>query len=191
MCVCARVCVTISYAEWGKRVYSFDPCNYVLGVICFQETKKESEVAQYCPTLCDPMDCSLLGSSVHGIFQVRILEWVAISCSRRSSWPRDWTRVSCIIGRCFTNWATREVSRNKAQQRNHKTTKGRTLAIKPQDSLMIWGQGGLMASWGSEPGSTWPSRVNRSRTDKWINMSAAYWVLVSLSWSTLTVWGTA
>ena len=85
MCVCARVCVTISYAEWGKRVYSFDPCNYVLGVICFQETKKESEVAQYCPTLCDPMDCSLLGSSVHGIFQVRILEWVAISCSRRSS----------------------------------------------------------------------------------------------------------
>ena len=55
------------------------------------------------------MDCSLPGSSVHGIFQARILEWVAISFSRRSSWPRDWTWVSHIVGRCFTVWATREV----------------------------------------------------------------------------------
>ena len=46
---------------------------------------KESEVAQSCPTLCDPMDCSPPGSSVHGIFQARVLEWVAISFSRRSS----------------------------------------------------------------------------------------------------------
>ena len=44
-----------------------------------------------CPTFCDPVDCSLPGSSIHGIFQARILEWVAISFSRRSSWPRDWT----------------------------------------------------------------------------------------------------
>ena len=49
----------------------------------------ESEVAQSCLTLCDPMDCSLPGSSIHGIFQTRILEWVAISFSRRSSRPRD------------------------------------------------------------------------------------------------------
>ena len=63
-----------------------------------------STVAQSCPTLCDPMDCSLPGSSVHGIFQTRILEWVAISFSRRSSRPRDWTQVSYIIGRCFTIW---------------------------------------------------------------------------------------
>ena len=47
-----------------------------------------------CPTLCDPMDCSPPGSSVHGIFQARILEWVAISFSRVSSQPRDQTRVS-------------------------------------------------------------------------------------------------
>ena len=47
-----------------------------------------SEVAQLCLTLYDPMDCSLLGSSVHGIFQARILEWVAISFSRRPSRPR-------------------------------------------------------------------------------------------------------
>ena len=56
--------------------------------------------------LCDPMDCSLPGSSVHGIFQARVLEWVAISLSRGSSWPRDRTRVSRIVGRCFTSWAT-------------------------------------------------------------------------------------
>ena len=57
--------------------------------------------AQLCPTLCDPVNCSLPGSFVHGIFQARILESVAISYSRRSSRPRDQTRVSCIscIGR--------------------------------------------------------------------------------------------
>ena len=48
-------------------------------------TKKESEVAQMCPTLCNPMDCSLRGSSVYGIFQARVLEWVAISFSRKHS----------------------------------------------------------------------------------------------------------
>ena len=62
-------------------------------------------VAQLCPTLCDPMDCSPPGSSVHGILQARILEWVAISFSRGSSWLRDWTQVSCIAGRFFTIWA--------------------------------------------------------------------------------------
>ena len=55
-----------------------------------------------CPTLCDPMDCSQPGSSVHGIFQARILEWVAMPFSRGSSWPMDWTRVSCTAGRFFT-----------------------------------------------------------------------------------------
>ena len=69
-----------------------------------------SEVTQSCLTLCDPMDCSLPGSSVHGIFQARILEWVAISFSRGSSRPRDWTRVSRIVGRRFTVWATRDIS---------------------------------------------------------------------------------
>ena len=49
-----------------------------------------------CPTLCDPMNYSLPGSSVHGILQARILEWVAMTSSKRSSQPRDRTRVSCI-----------------------------------------------------------------------------------------------
>ena len=64
--------------------------------------KSESEVTQSFPTLCDPMDCSPPGFSVHGIFQARVLEWVAISFSRGSSPPRDRTLVSCIAGRCFT-----------------------------------------------------------------------------------------
>ena len=63
---------------------------------------KWSEVAQSCPTLCHTMDWSLTGSSVHGIFQATVLEWVAISFSRGSSRLRDWTQVSCIAGGCFT-----------------------------------------------------------------------------------------
>ena len=57
---------------------------------------------QLCPILCDPIDCSLPGFSVHGILQARILEWEAILFSRGSSRPRDQTWVSCIAGRFFT-----------------------------------------------------------------------------------------
>ena len=75
-------------------------------------------VAQLCLTLCDPMDCSPPGSSVHGVLQARILEWIAISFSRRAllqfraekpaSQPRDRTWVFCIAGGFFTVWVTRE-----------------------------------------------------------------------------------
>ena len=71
--------------------------------------KSESEVARSCSALCDPMDCSPPGSCIHGILQARVLEWVVISFSRRSSQPRDRTRVSRTVGRWFTIWATREV----------------------------------------------------------------------------------
>ena len=79
------------------------PLSVEIVSICSHSTtqKVKSEVAQSCPTLCDPMDCSLPGSFVHGIFQARVLEWVAISFSRRASQPRDWTRVS---RRRFTIW---------------------------------------------------------------------------------------
>ena len=70
--------------------------------------KERRSVSHLCPTLCDPMDCSLPGSSVHGISQARILQWVAIFFSRGSSQPRDQTWVSWIAGRFFTIWATRE-----------------------------------------------------------------------------------
>ena len=65
-------------------------------------SESESEVAQSCPTLFNPMDCSPPGSSVHGIFQARLLEWIAISFSRRSSQSRDGTHVSCVVSRRFT-----------------------------------------------------------------------------------------
>ena len=84
-------------------------------------------VAQSCPTLCDPMDCSLPGSSVHGILQARILEWVAIPFSRGSSWPRDWTQVSCIAGRFFTIRAT-----------------GPWWTLGPANSKNLWDQTGHM-----------------------------------------------
>ena len=77
--------------------------------------ESESEFAQSYPTLCDLMDCSLPGSSIHGILQARILEWVAFSFSRgssrardRTSRARDRTQASHIAGRRFNLWATRE-----------------------------------------------------------------------------------
>ena len=60
-----------------------------------------AKLLQSCPTLCNPMDYSLPGSSVHGILQARILERVAIASSRGSSQPRDGTQVSLIAGRFF------------------------------------------------------------------------------------------
>ena len=93
------ICIYITYSN----------VNYNLHVVhCIPSTWKESEreVAQSCPTLSNPMDCSPPGSSVHGIFQARVLEWGAISFSRESSQSRDWTRISRIVGRRFTVWAT-------------------------------------------------------------------------------------
>ena len=63
-------------------------------------------VAQSCPTLCEPEDCSPPVSSVHGLLQARILEWVAIPFSRRTSQPTDWTQISCITSRFLPVWAT-------------------------------------------------------------------------------------
>ena len=70
--------------------------------------KVKTFVSQSFPNLCDPMYCSPPGFFVHGIFQARILEWVAIPFARESSWPRDQTQVSCNAGRFFTIGATRE-----------------------------------------------------------------------------------
>ena len=65
-------------------------------------------VTQSCLTICNPMDYSLPGFSVHEILQARILEWVVMLSSRGSSRPRDWTQAFCITGGFFTIWATRE-----------------------------------------------------------------------------------
>ena len=83
-----QVCLYTLYSV--PLIYFFDPY---------------SEIAQSCPILCDPMDCSLQGFSVHGILQARKLEWVAMPSSRGSFLPRDQTSVSCVsasAGRFFT-----------------------------------------------------------------------------------------
>ena len=90
------VCVLLSPWEIKKHLYSPLTNMYVCSV------------AQSYPTLCDPIDCSPPGSSVHGIFQAWTLEWIAISCSRGSSRHRDQTSISCVssIGKLILyHWA--------------------------------------------------------------------------------------
>ena len=83
--------------------------SYFLSHQLFQDQTKpdrycdtHTQVAQSCLTFCDPMDCNLSGSSVHGIFQAIVLEWIAISFSSGSSQPRDRTQVSHIVDRLST-----------------------------------------------------------------------------------------
>ena len=82
-------------------------CQFIHELNCYLAWAR----AQLSLTLCDARNCSLPGSSVHGIFQARTLEWVVIFSSRGSSWPRDRNHisyVSCIAGRFFSSWAIGE-----------------------------------------------------------------------------------
>ena len=83
--------------------FHFALCPFVCCCYCI--------VVKLCPILCDPMGCSPSGSSVHGISQARILEWVAMPSSRRSSWPRDRTHVSCTGRWVLYHWATWNLAR--------------------------------------------------------------------------------
>ena len=87
--------------SWIVQTSHFQPIWVFQKYMCVCVCVCVCEVPQSCPTLCNPVDCSPPGSSVHGILQARILEWVAISFSRGSSRPRDWTWVSCFAGRRF------------------------------------------------------------------------------------------
>ena len=107
---------------WQGAVYESDTTEWLnwltdslLYVNIYIQHCYSKVVAQSCPTLCNPMDCSLPGSSVHGISQTRVLEWVAISFLRGSSWPRDRTWVSSIASRRFTIWVTREYVLNATE----------------------------------------------------------------------------
>ena len=110
VCVCVCVCVCVkpgslscdsaSITWFSTRVWHCAQHGHSL-FYCMC-----AKLLQLCPTPCDPMDCSPPGSSVHGILQAKILEWVAIAFSRGSSWPRDRTQVSHIAGIFFTIWAT-------------------------------------------------------------------------------------
>ena len=95
LCLCLFCCPACRIVDiiFLNSYIQYLPFSFWLTSLCIIDSRFIhfiiSEVAQSCPTLCEPMDCSLLGSSVHGIFQARVLEWVAISFSRGSSWPRD------------------------------------------------------------------------------------------------------
>ena len=133
-------------------------------------------VTQLSPTLCNPMDCSPPGSSVHGILQVRILEWVAIPFPRGSSHPRYQNQVSCISGRFFTIWATRKDGRRSRKKKNNtETQRGKVTFPRsdskskksyPRQGLLPTSQGGVYY-WLPQAGSTTAlglasSRVSRS-----------------------------
>ena len=105
-----------------------------------------AKLFQSCLTLCDPMDYRLPGSSIYGITQTRILEWVAISFSRGFSGPREWTQrprdwiqVSCIVDRFFTVWATKETLLViKVKPRSHIRLVATPWAIGYQAPLGPW-----------------------------------------------------
>ena len=108
ICICMCICMCWGCRmKWplfldGYKTSTHLPCMHVCVLSCLVVS-----------TLCDPTDCSPPGSSVHGIFQARMLEWVAISSSRGPSQPRDRTHVSCIphIGRqILYHWVSWEAS---------------------------------------------------------------------------------
>ena len=102
----ARSNLTISFSYLKREREHF--LSSILRVTINPAKKKKVSDVKSCLTLCHPMDCSPPGSSVHGILQARILEWVAIPFSRGSSWPREQTHVSCIAGGFFTVLAIKE-----------------------------------------------------------------------------------
>ena len=133
--------------------------------------------AQSCLTLCDPMDCSPPGSSVHGNLQARIQEWFPISFSRGSSQPRDQTHILCIVSWILNHWATRE-----ATIKNHNTCETSVLLLFFQSSLNNANPSASQVSSADLQAHTekWLPRVRVTRDQKpccWANL------LFLLDWS--------
>ena len=114
MCHCSKRCqISCLISLSSLVVYTVDlPPRFVgpltAAILLALDWGVKVKVVQLCPALWDPKDHSLSSSSVHGILQARILEWIAIPFSRESSRPGDWTQVAWTAGRFFTIWATRE-----------------------------------------------------------------------------------
>ena len=122
------------------------------------------------------MDCSLPGFSVHGIFQARVLEWVAISFSRGSSWPRDQTQVSCIAGRRFILWATRVIIPKKRKYRGSAVRNTDMFIIQPLHlhcpSCHVYGTRSLsVCCWIPKPLEYWALKkeLNENMLGQWTN----------------------
>ena len=113
-------------------------------VQCMWQPWNRSEVTQSHLTICNPMDYNPPGSSVHGIFQERILEWVVISFSWGSSQPRDWTQVSHFVGRCFYRLSLqgstipREVDRAFRKKRDGKQICKPSQGALPWTMISLW-----------------------------------------------------
>ena len=114
---------------------------------------------QLCLTLCDPMECSPPVSSVHGILQARMLEWVIMPSSRGSSQPRDWTCVSCSS--CIDRWILHLFTWVALGNKNAAATAAESLQLCPTLCDPIDG---------SLPGSSLPG-ILQARTLKWVAMS--------------------
>ena len=97
---CACECVTYYLPPTRPRVFCSFSASYHLLPLGLHSLR--AKLLRSCLTLCDSMDCSPPGSSVHGILQAKILEWAAMPSSRGSSWPRDWTCVSYVS--CIGRW---------------------------------------------------------------------------------------
>ena len=141
-------------------------------------------IAQSCLTLCDPMDCSLPGSSVHGIPRARKLEWVAIPFSRGSSRHMDWTQVSHIAGRFFTVWATREAHFRDIEQKGKINTRSSTSSLRIKISHALGrspgeGKGYPLQYSGLENsmnrGLYSPLGCKESDTTEWLSFSFSLW----------------
>ena len=144
----------------GPNLGSFCLLHWQVGSLPLAPPGKSQVLGtQVCLTLCDPRDCGQPGSSVHEISQTRILEWVAFPFSRGSSWPKDWTWVSSIVGRFFTIWATRESSQELDR-----------LTFFPSDKLNT--QFELLRSehlMGGHVGSSPSTPIQRSKLiDRWV-----------------------
>ena len=142
--------------------------------------------SQSCLTLFDPINCSLPGSSIRGIFQARVLQWGVISFSRGSTWPRDRTWVSCIVGRRFTLWATREALNHSSFQfsssvvsdtlRPHESQHARPPCPSPSPGVH---SNSRLSSWWCHPAisssvipfSSCPQSLPASDFFQWVNSS--------------------
>ena len=102
------ICLHFCFSICPRGHYIFKIIQVCFHITLYYFIGESVLVTQLCLTLCDPLDCSPPGSSVHEILQARILEWEAILFSRGSTQPRNRTWVFCIVGRFFTIWNTRE-----------------------------------------------------------------------------------